>query len=192
MKLKDRIQELEREIQCLECKSFGNAAPKVPPLALFWIISIERDRSITLIWDTSNSNIPISHYEVSMNGSPWIAFLPLLNNQWTVDNLTNGVEYSFKVRAVNEFGVGLEVETKSTPDPIGSMYMTIHTISTNSNNELLGNQFYRLPSGNYGPYQPPTFPQNTYIGLAPDSAPTSGTMTTGEFRIIKFNYQYTG
>ena len=56
------------------------------------------DRTATLSWTAPPLSAPITHYEYSQDGGPWI---PIgLVTTHTVPGLENGISYAFKVRAV--------------------------------------------------------------------------------------------
>lgn len=74
------------------------------------------DGQVTLTWDPpqSDGGDSITHYEVSCdNGLTWVTAVS--NSTHTFTNLTNDVEYTFKVRAVNSVGHGAAASIKATP-----------------------------------------------------------------------------
>ncbi|BDF03547.1 leucine-rich repeat protein [[Clostridium] hylemonae] len=75
------------------------------------------DKQVKLTWTApaSDGGSEITRYEVSMNGGTWKA-TGGTTTTYTVTGLTNGTEYTFQVRAVNEKGAGAASdEVKATP-----------------------------------------------------------------------------
>jgi uncharacterized repeat protein (TIGR02543 family) len=71
---------------------------------------------VALSWTApaSDGGDAISHYEVSGdNGSTWVTASTSTSHTFT--GLTNGTEYTFKVRAINSAGNGPEVSATATP-----------------------------------------------------------------------------
>ena len=75
------------------------------------------DGQVTLSWDTPNDNgSPITHYEyrhrIDEDNASWepdwtqIPSSDAQTTSYTIDNLTNGTTYKFRVRAVNAVGKG--------------------------------------------------------------------------------------
>ncbi len=83
------------------------------------------DEQVTLRWTTPADNgSPITHYEYRLSddgGSRWspdwttIPSRDAQTTNYTIDDLTNGTEYTFEVRAVNAVGAGEATRTKATP-----------------------------------------------------------------------------
>ncbi|MDD4369443.1 MAG: fibronectin type III domain-containing protein, partial [Oscillospiraceae bacterium] len=74
------------------------------------------DGQVALSWTApaSNGGAAISGYEVSQdNGATWGT--ASTNTSHTFTGLTNGTEYTFKVRAVNSAGSGAEASAAATP-----------------------------------------------------------------------------
>jgi hypothetical protein len=74
------------------------------------------DGEVTLSWTApeSHGGSAISHYEVSCdNGDTWVT--ADTDSSHTFTGLTNGTEYTFKVRAVNSVGNGAEASVSATP-----------------------------------------------------------------------------
>lgn len=83
------------------------------------------DGQVALSWTApaSDGGAAISRYEVSCdNGSTWIT--ASTNTSYTFIGLTNGTEYTFKVRAVNIIGNGAEASATDTP-----VAAAIHTVN---------------------------------------------------------------
>ncbi|MDR1342243.1 MAG: YDG domain-containing protein, partial [Prevotellaceae bacterium] len=95
------------------------ATPYGVPGAPATLTATPDNEQVTLSWSASASNgSAITKYQVQVNGGGWT------NNEtangttytYTVTGLTNGIEYTFKVRAVNAADNGAEsVERKATP-----------------------------------------------------------------------------
>jgi len=74
------------------------------------------NKQVTLSWTVpaSNGGSAITIYQVSSNnGSTWVNASS--NTGHTFSGLTNGIPYTFKVRAHNALGAGEEVATTATP-----------------------------------------------------------------------------
>jgi beta-lactam-binding protein with PASTA domain/Tfp pilus assembly protein PilX len=73
------------------------------PNAPLWSNTSSADSSITLTFLTpANGGSPITSYEYSItNGASWINVGLPISNTFTVSSLTNGVNYTFYIRAVN-------------------------------------------------------------------------------------------
>lgn len=83
------------------------------------------DSQAVLSWDApaSNGNAEILRYEVSSNnGASWVTAAG--DTSYTFSGLTNGTSYTFKVRAVNSVGSGIEASAMATP--------TVGSIPTNA------------------------------------------------------------
>jgi uncharacterized repeat protein (TIGR02543 family) len=92
------------------------------------------DGQVTLTWEApaSNGGAEITGYEVSKdNGVTWVAADN--DSSHTFTDLTNGVEYTFKVRAVNIKGAGAEASVKATPQ---AAPVVTHTVNFYSNGVL--------------------------------------------------------
>ena len=77
---------------------------------------VAADGQVTLSWiaPLNNGGDVITEYEVSSdNGATWITASSMTGHLFT--GLTNGIEYTFLVRAVNGEGEGTEAEFKATP-----------------------------------------------------------------------------
>ncbi len=80
------------------------------------LVATPGDGQVTLSWNPpqSDGGAEITHYEVSCdNGATWVEASS--GNSHTFTNLTNGIEYTFKVRAVNSAGNGAEASVKAIP-----------------------------------------------------------------------------
>lgn len=79
------------------------------------------DGQVVLSWDApaSNGNAEILRYEVSSNnGASWVT--AAVDTSYTFTGLTNGTSYTFKVRAVNSAGNGIEASAITTPTAGGT------------------------------------------------------------------------
>ena len=57
----------------------------------------------------SNGFLPINNYEYSLDGGAWVAFDPeAKSGAVTIEDLTNNTSYSVRLRAITEFGPGVE------------------------------------------------------------------------------------
>jgi len=76
------------------------------PNAPLWSNATSADSSVTLTFLTpANGGSPITRYEYSITGgASWINVNLPLNNTFTVSGLTNNVNYTFYIRAVNAKG----------------------------------------------------------------------------------------
>jgi uncharacterized repeat protein (TIGR02543 family) len=94
----------------------AKATPATTPSAPQEFTATPGDKQVTLTWEApaSNGGAEITGYEVSKdNGVTWVAADN--DSSHTFTDLTNGVEYTFKVRAVNSVGAGAEATAKATP-----------------------------------------------------------------------------
>ena len=83
------------------------------------------DEQVTLGWSAANDNgSPLTHYAYRQSddgGSTWDPDWTTIPNSdaettsFTIEDLTNGTEYTFEVRAVNAVGEGQAARTKATP-----------------------------------------------------------------------------
>ncbi len=78
------------------------------------------DGKVTLIWSLSDLEyiVPtITKYQLKIGTRPWtdIPNSGGLLEQHTIDSLTNGTEYAFRLRAVNKAGTGPSAKVKATP-----------------------------------------------------------------------------
>ncbi|MCL2564545.1 MAG: fibronectin type III domain-containing protein [Defluviitaleaceae bacterium] len=74
------------------------------------------DTQVTLNWQPplSNGGANITHFQVSRdNGASWVNASS--NTSHTFTGLTNGIQITFRVRAVNSVGHGLDESVQSTP-----------------------------------------------------------------------------
>ena len=83
------------------------------------------DEQVTLGWSAANDHgSPITHYAYRQSddgGTTWDPDWTTIPNSdaettsFTIEDLTNGTEYTFEVRAVNAVGEGQAARTKATP-----------------------------------------------------------------------------
>ena len=112
------------------------AAPSTPtvPAAPQNFTAIPGDGQVVLSWTApvSDGGATISRYEVSDdNGATWVT--ANTSTSYTFTGLTNGTEYTFKVRAVNSVGNGAEASAAATPSAPAH---TTHTVSFYSGSSL--------------------------------------------------------
>ena len=76
------------------------------PNAPLWSNATSGDSSVTLTFlPPANGGSPITRYEYSITGgATWVNVNLPINNTFTVSSLTNGVNYTFYIRAVNAKG----------------------------------------------------------------------------------------
>ena len=95
--------------------------PKVPPARPTGLSATAGDGSVTLDWDDP-SNSTVTGYEYAVRAAPpspgWSPWTPIENSgasttTHTLDRLANGIEYRFKIRAVNPYGI-------SSPAPLSA------------------------------------------------------------------------
>lgn len=98
----------------LQARDAATLSYVVPPGAPTNLTATRGDGSVTLAFDTPSDDggSPITGYEVSVDDGEWIS----LAGDGKVDGLTNGTEYGFVVRAVNDAGAGSASEpVEATP-----------------------------------------------------------------------------
>jgi uncharacterized repeat protein (TIGR02543 family) len=91
------------------------------------------DTQVTLNWTVpaDNGGSAITEYEVSKDdGASWASVG--LNTSYTFTGLTNGITYTFKVRAVNSKGPGAEVSIASAPEAVPVLTYTVNFYSNGS------------------------------------------------------------
>ena len=93
------------------------------PAAVTNLVAMAGDEQVTLSWNNPN-NASITRYQYRQSadsGSNWspdwtnITKSDASTTSHTVENLTNGTEYTFEVRAVNATGAGAAVSVSATP-----------------------------------------------------------------------------
>lgn len=79
------------------------------------LLIVTGDKTATLSWEApkADGGSAITGYQVSNDGITWI---DTVDNSYTFNNLINGTEYSFCVRAVNSHGAGATASIAGTPD----------------------------------------------------------------------------
>ena len=105
--------------------SAGVGAPSVPvravplavPLAPEGVMAEPEVAAVTLRW-TRTTDPSITGYEYTTDGSTWVAF-PSGSAHYRVTGLTNGQEYTFRLRALNARGAGaISAAVVATPDAV--------------------------------------------------------------------------
>ena len=78
------------------------------------------DGQVSLTWNkpADNGGMEITGYELTMNNWADKVAKTASERSHTYTGLTNGTEYTFKVRAVNANGAGRESEAKATPQTV--------------------------------------------------------------------------
>ena len=94
-----------------------DAEPKAVPNAPANLSATPGDSQVALKWDQPSNDVTINNYEVNIDGG---AFTRIENSSaatttHTVTGLTNGTEYTFAVRAVNELGEGPAATDSARP-----------------------------------------------------------------------------
>ena len=93
------------------------------PAAVTNLVAVAGDEQVTLSWNNPN-NASITRYQYRQSadsGSNWspdwtnITKSDASTTSHTVENLTNGTEYTFEIRAVNASGNGAAVSVSATP-----------------------------------------------------------------------------
>ena len=107
-----------------EASSVG-ATPIAVPNAPQNLMATPRDRQAALEWNTPSNGVPITGYEYSTDDGTTFANIDGSNadtTTYTVEflsnpgtPLTNGTEYTFAVRAVNDLGAGPAATDSATP-----------------------------------------------------------------------------
>ncbi len=130
------------------------AAPTVPAVPRN-LTAVPGHGQVWLDWDApaSNGGSAITTYEVSKNsGADWTVIG--LNTSYTFTGLTNGTEYTFRVRAVNGAGNGAEASVSAMPTDFAHTAYTINFYSNGSlyasksvtNGSALGNSWPSNPT----------------------------------------------
>lgn len=115
---------------------------------------------------TSNGGSPITNYEYSLDdGVTWLAFNPVsTGTSVTVPGLTNGTNYSIRLRALNAFGASAASQvvtiTPGAPDPpinlqglAGNKQITVSFTPGSDNGSAITEYQYSLyAGGSWGPY----------------------------------------
>ncbi len=87
--------------------TIGGAAPTAPVTAPTFTAAVGRDGSVHLEWTEPPADELVTHYQLSSDGGvTWPTVVDSVVPSFDVTHLTNGVDYSFMVRAVNHAGVG--------------------------------------------------------------------------------------
>ncbi len=110
-----------------------NSSAATVPTAPQSFTATPGDAQVALNWTApeSDGGAAISHYEVSSdNGATWVT--ASTNTSHTFTGLTNGTEYTFKVRAVNSVGSGAEASATATPEAPAPATHTVNFYSDGS------------------------------------------------------------
>jgi len=106
-----------------------NFTPPTAPQNFVAAVGLGR---VSLNWTApvDNGGSAITGYEVSSNGTSWVTASS--NTVHIFTGLTNGISYTFRVRAVNAIGIGAEATTIATPrDPVVDFYQRIAAATSN-------------------------------------------------------------
>jgi hypothetical protein len=112
------------------------------PTAVENLTATAGNAQVGLTWNepTDNGGAEITGYEVTMNNWADKVTKTASELSHTFTGLTNGTEYTFKVRAVNAKGAGKESEAKATPQAGETTPTGTWTPVTAGNNPLYGEQ----------------------------------------------------
>ncbi|MGI8664746.1 MAG: fibronectin type III domain-containing protein [Jatrophihabitans sp.] len=100
---------------CTLITTSGEAAPAVPVTVTAWAGS----KSVTLGWTAPRSdNAPITSYQITNNQRGTVTTVGATSIGAVVGGLTNGLHYTFSVRALNSFGRGSAATVGATPTNI--------------------------------------------------------------------------
>ena len=96
----------------------GIPAVTEKPAAVVNFTATAGDKQVSLAWDApaNDGGSAITGYEVTMNNWANKVTKTASERSHIYTGLTNGTEYTFKVRAVNAKGAGAESEKKATPN----------------------------------------------------------------------------
>jgi len=113
------------------------------------------DKQISLAWDapSNNGGSEITGYEVTMDN--WATKVTKTSSEksHTYTGLTNGTQYTFKVRAVNANGAGAESSKTATPSD-GTINETFSiTSSAFKNNDRLADKYCNFSSNISLPFE---------------------------------------
>ncbi len=123
--------------------SITTATPKSVPAAPMGLTAEVGDGQVKLSWDPHPEGSALTQFEYRVDGGSWTAIdrdPGALNPNHVVADLTNGVSYTFRVRAVNDIGES-EPSNAATATPVGtgSMFPTAVTglsVAANAQGEL--------------------------------------------------------
>jgi hypothetical protein len=103
----------------------------IDPVASLQVECMPGDRKIALLWRVLEGEDNVASYQLRVDDSPWITPISLcevLNdsntgmNYYLFEGLTNGVEYTLQIRAINKDGLpGNIYEVKGIPEPPGEI-----------------------------------------------------------------------
>ncbi len=102
----------------------ASAIPAPPPSAPTGLTALPGDHQVNVIWTPAASLLPVSHYHVHVAGPSFSRDYNLSNacGESTcgtgLPGLTNGVEYTFTIFAVNAAGNGASASVTGTPAPV--------------------------------------------------------------------------
>jgi predicted phage tail protein len=83
------------------------------------------DQMVSLSWSISET-VKVTGFEVKQDDGPWNHTLVA---NYVFSNLTNGTEYTFSVRAINDLGFGPEASVKATPATIPSAPQSFEVVA---------------------------------------------------------------
>ena len=165
----------------------SNGIPATRPDAPFLSVVSEDDQAVTVGWSApeNDGGRDIDSYELRTNRTgQWVAPSHAADNQHTFTGLTNGLPYTFEVRAINALGEG-------KPDSISAIPVTVPGapigVAANRGNRAL-HISWGEPSSNGG--GDVTGYQLSYGEIA-NVGETPGTWS-GPFSVASTNYSASG
>ena len=104
----------------------GNGDTTTVPIAPPSFVATAGNQKVDLTWGGNNTSI--DRYELSINGAAWASIGN--THTHTLENLTNGQLYTFKLRAVNSKGTSPESTAQATPATIASAPQSVNFVVT--------------------------------------------------------------
>jgi large repetitive protein len=106
----------------------GDVMPRTTPDAATNVFVTAGDTILSVAWNEPyDGGLPITGYEFSIDDDTWQPFDPgITSSPGIITNLTNGVTYPVRIRAVNDEGHG----TASTPSVPGTPFANLGAIGT--------------------------------------------------------------